>query len=480
MKSTPWGLRAAFAERWLRALSLLFVVMATFAVQAAEPKIAPQYARSDERYKADILLIVAHPDDETGDVAGYLARAIFDEHRRVAVIYTNRGDAGGDGVSSALGSALGAEREIEARRAMGFFGVTNVWFLDSHDTPSQNVLRSLEYNDHGSMLGQVVRLVRLTRPEVIITWLPLPVAGENHADHQAASVIANEAFDLAGDPTAFAEQIMRAVDDDAAGRDPEGLAPWQPKKIYYFSDAYDASGYWWGKPLLPSPYRKNFLDGAGPTYSNTEVSPAKGVPYARLSAEELSFYLTQEGNIGKKALARGDFKAFEQPARFVLGKSLVGGTTTDDVFEQVTAGPIAFVRPPGYQTATSSGVSLKLGGPWEFYREFWKAHALDGLANLLPVPEVSIDQGESVHIPLVIHNDTDSAQNVTVTSVLPHGWVEKARYDTFPLPAHSTYPMARHVLTVPVTMKAGWYELTWRAKAGDRQIGQAVLRVYVN
>jgi len=41
-----------------------------------------------------------------------------------------------------------------------------------------------------TLLAQIVRLVRLTRPDVVLTWLPLYVAGENHADHQAASVIA--------------------------------------------------------------------------------------------------------------------------------------------------------------------------------------------------------------------------------------------------------------------------------------------------
>jgi hypothetical protein len=191
----------------------------------------------------------------------------------------------------------------------------------------------------------------------------------------------------------------------------------------------------------------------------------------------LSFYLTQEGDIGKEALTRGDFRAFEAPTRFVLGKSLVGGTITGDVFERVTAGSIAFVRPPGPSPEIRSGVSLELGGPWEFYREFWRAHALDRLAELLPVPEVSIRGGQSIDTPLIIRNDTDGGQNVTVSSVLPDGWVEKARYATFPLPAHGTYPVAR-ALTAPLTVKAGWYEVKWTANASGREIGSVVLRIY--
>jgi LmbE family N-acetylglucosaminyl deacetylase len=213
--SRAQSMTSAPLKQLTRTISLTLIFM--LAAQVLEAQPAAAYTRSDERYKADILLIVAHPDDETGDVAGYLARAIFDEHRRVAVIYTTRGEGGKNAVGNELGNALGAVREIEARRALAFFGVTNVWFLDAHDTGG-TVLRSLEFMDHGSTLAQVVRLVRLTRPEVIVTWLPLPVAGENHGDHQAASVIANEAFDLAGDPTAFAEQTSGEQQGAAALR----------------------------------------------------------------------------------------------------------------------------------------------------------------------------------------------------------------------------------------------------------------------
>jgi hypothetical protein len=44
----------------------------------------------DERYKADILLVVAHPDDEVMATA-YLAREIYDNHKKVAVVYETPG-----------------------------------------------------------------------------------------------------------------------------------------------------------------------------------------------------------------------------------------------------------------------------------------------------------------------------------------------------------------------------------------------------
>src|SRR5215472_17183776 len=247
------------------------------AAQAAggDVKQAPPYLPPDERFKADILVIVAHPDDET-EVTGYLARAIFDEHKRVAAIFGTPGNGGGDDVSNAQAAALGDIRATEARQALAFFGVLHVWFLGGSDTPGQDVLRSLETWNHGRALWEAVRLVRLTRPEVILTWLPDYVAGENHDDHQAAAVIATEAFDMAGDPTVFPEQVSAPRNRTGIGNLTEGLEPWQPKKIYYASDAVST----------------DFLRGHGPEYNTTDVSPSKHEPYYKLAADEMVYHLT--------------------------------------------------------------------------------------------------------------------------------------------------------------------------------------------
>ena len=66
--------------------------------------------------------------------------------------------------------------------------------------------------------------------------MPNYVVGENHEDHQAAGVLATEAFDLAANPLAFPEQVEAPRERLGIGNYGEGLRPWQPKKIYYFSD----------------------------------------------------------------------------------------------------------------------------------------------------------------------------------------------------------------------------------------------------
>ena len=375
----------------------------------------------DERFKAEILLVVAHPDDET-EVTGYLARAIFDQHKRVAVIFGTRGDGGGNAAGQEQAAALGAEREIEARRALGVLGVTNIWFLGGPDTPGQDVLRSLETWNHGAALDQVVRLVRLTRPEVILTWLPDSVAGENHGDHQAAGVIATEAFDMAGDPTAFPEQLAAPRDRNNIGNLTEGLHPWQTKKIYYFSDATETG----------------FQSGKGPHYPTEEDSPSKKTPYYKVVAEEMSFHLTQDdtGQMATAAIGKGDYAYFRQPVLLILGKSLVGGSITGDIFEGITADSIPFSPHPGYKPVQRSGISIELGGPWSFYREFWQVHGLLQLSELLPEVGINVVPAERVQVPLLLHNNSDADAIVTITENVPDGWTEASGSGPYVVPAH--------------------------------------------
>src|SRR5690242_625199 len=67
------------------------IVLGFFLLLTASVVLA-QVSSPDSRYKADILLVVAHPDDDTV-VASYLARAVFDQHKRVAVVFCTPGDS---------------------------------------------------------------------------------------------------------------------------------------------------------------------------------------------------------------------------------------------------------------------------------------------------------------------------------------------------------------------------------------------------
>jgi LmbE family N-acetylglucosaminyl deacetylase len=328
----------------LACFALLFKI--TSAAQEVGYNIHP-----DARFKADLLVIVAHPDDES-EIGSYLARAVFDQHKRVAVIFGTRGNTGGNAQGGEQSMSLGLIREIEGRRAVAYFGITNVWFLGAPDTAGQSVLHSLETWNHGRCLEEVTRIVRLTQPDVIATWLPDYSAGENHGDHQASGVLATEAFDIAGDPTQFPEQIAPPRFPTGISNMTEGLLPWQPQKLYYFSDAANT----------------DFMNGQGPSYNAGDISPSKKESYARLAAEEVSFHLTQSdsGAAARRALDRDQVEKtyLAQPARMILGKSHVPCSRTGDVFEGVTRA-ISFQRVTPHPFPEKS-LRLQLGGAWHF------------------------------------------------------------------------------------------------------------------
>jgi LmbE family N-acetylglucosaminyl deacetylase len=418
----------------------------------------------DERFKADALVVIAHPDDETL-IAGYLARAALDEHRRVVVVCTTRGNAGQNLVGYEQAASLAEIREAEGRGAMASIGIRQVWFLRAPDTPApgvHDVLRSLGAWNHGSVLGEVVRFIRLTRPAVVITLLPDVVAGENHEDHQAAGVVATEAFDLAGDPTKFPEQVMTPEDRLFYGNLIEGLRPWQPQKLYFFTDAAHF----------------DFVEGKGPAYATKAISPSQQVAYARLAAREASFHRTQGdvGDSGEKALATGDMSDYESPVRFVLGKSLVGGTPAGDIFEGTVAGPLAYAPVRGYKPPMERP-AIELGGPWAFYADFWPAHGLDQMPQLL-APELGVGGEQNFSIPLLLHNSADKARSLTVRVQLPPGWTEARGSGTYAVTAYDSAPVTARLIA-PRVVKSEWQQVTWIAEEDGRTLGAATLKVHV-
>jgi LmbE family N-acetylglucosaminyl deacetylase len=420
---------------------------------------------ADARYKADILLVVAHPDDE-GAATAYLARAI-DEGKRVAVVYGTRGSSGANEVGGEQAAALGAIREIEARHALLMLGIENVWFLGGKDTASQNVLQSLSNWNHGEALQQLVRLMRLTRPEVVMTFLPGTFVGEDHGDHQASGVLATEAFDLSGDAAAYPEQLAGPTKRLEPLLD--NLRPWQPKKIYYFPDADNEA----------------IFRGLGPEYSVKDLSKMKK-PYWRLALDGYLAHETQSRSMADSLRGMSDAQVdklmtsdgyWSEALRFVRGKSLVGGAASGDVFENVSGEAIAFARPEVATEPHAAELAVELGGPWSFYAEFRRAHGLNHLPHREP-PEIAFQAGTTLVIPLWVRNQTSRAQEITLSADLPAGWSVQSGAGKFSIGAKET-AAARVEVSLPaeVAKKSELQEVSVRAESGGKSIGAVKLRV---
>ncbi len=439
-------------------LLAIFLIAAPVRSQLA---VAPPPLAPDERYKAEVLLVVAHPDDETA-VGGFLAKAIFDDHLRVAIVYCNRGGGGGNSVGNEQSFSLGLEREIEARRAASAFGITNVWFLDGRDTPGQDLFQSLENWRHGAVLEEVVRLIRLTRPGVILTWLPHGAAGENHGDHQASGVIATEAFDMAGDPTAYPSQVVHPRERSDINNVTEGLLPWQARKIYYFSDASHA------------------VAGPGPRFDIASVSPARGLPYYRLAAGLHIPHKTQAdvSEPAEKAIASGDFTRFREwlgTFRLLFGKSVVPASPDGEIMEGVTPTPVPFAPHPGFSPENPREFSLSLGGVYTFYRSFWRAHGIENVGPLIP-PEIMIASGSYFHLPLLLRNPTQDSIDVALTADLPPGWTALEGAARYRLSPGETRPVEAFMRAPSVAAK-GIQKISWHASVGGMLAGSASIEV---
>jgi LmbE family N-acetylglucosaminyl deacetylase len=430
----------------------------------------------DDRYKVDILVVVAHPDDE-GFFTPYLARAIYDMHKRVAVIFSTHGGSGANRFTRERGPAMANEREIEARDACARLNISDVWFLDGKDTASQNLLDSLSNWGHGANLERLVGLIRLTRPEVIFTHFPGVFIGENHGDHQATGVLAIEAFDLADDPLVFPSQL--AGDTQHYEMYLSNLRPWQPKKIYFGSDAEDSKQF----------------DGSGPAYSVREISPSQKKPYWRLALDSAMAHRTQfpddidrlskmsDGEL-EKMMNDPNSSWWSEPSTLIFGKSVVGGKPTDDVFAHIDERPLkeALFHSGAVngEEASQTVPQIKLGGPWQFYAEFNPAHGLSHLP-VAKIPEIGVKSGTTLVIPVVVLHDPRNNMPITFTVNAPEGWKLSHGAGEFVLPAEAWTALPILIETPTLSgeqlKKAIPQEVTVRAKAAGQPAGEVKLRV---
>ncbi|MGB7848897.1 MAG: PIG-L family deacetylase [Candidatus Acidiferrum sp.] len=464
-------------KSFLKAILLLAVFTVSGALWAQSPQKANG---ADSRFKADILVVVAHPDDEAF-FTPYLARAINDMHKHAAVVFSTRGGSGVNRYTRERGPAMANEREIEAREACAKLGISNVWFLDGKDTASQDLLDSLSNWGHGANLERLVGLIRLTRPEVVFTHIPGVFIGENHGDHQATGVLTTEAFDLAASPLVFPSQL--AGDTKHYESYLSNLQTWQPKKIYYGSDAQDSRQF----------------EGTGPTYSVREISPSQKKPYWRLALESAMAHRTQFPEdierISKlndeqleKLMSDPNSEWWSEPSTLIFGKSVVGGKSTDEVFAHIEEKP----RPVSIKEGASCGNTsagrniagklpqIELGGPWQFYDAFFPAHGLCDLP-VAKVPEIGVKTGTTLVIPIVILHDPSKTLTLSLTGKTPEGWKLTQGTGQVLLPAEEATSLPIHMETPTLSgeelKKAVAQEVMIRGEADGKPMGEVRLRV---
>jgi LmbE family N-acetylglucosaminyl deacetylase len=131
-----------------------------------------------------LLVILAHPDDESFPMGGTLAKYAA-EGAQVTLICATRGEAGIPGLSS---ETTGQIREDELHTAAAALGLAEVRLLGYHDG-------QLAQAEPEQVIGQLVKMMQEIQPQVVITFGPNGISG--HPDHLAIHHFTTQAFDRA-------------------------------------------------------------------------------------------------------------------------------------------------------------------------------------------------------------------------------------------------------------------------------------------
>lgn len=168
-----------------------------------------------------------------------------------------------------------------------------------------------------------------------------------------------------------------------------------------------------------------------------------------------------------------------QPEYLVLGKSLVPAPVTGGVFDGVTDKPIAYVPPPGYHPVAHSGISVQLGGPWAFYRQFYRAYGLTSMEGLVQPLQTALSADNQLWVPLLLRNNTGTAENITIHADLPAGWTGETADRIYPVPPGGEYPAQLFYTAPSGSNLQSPQTLTWTATVNGKSVGEVHLAVYL-
>lgn len=201
-------------------LTILFIwiicVDTTLQAQAPEKLSASeiQLALKKLNVLGSALYLAAHPDDENQVVIGYLSQTRL---MNTAYLSLTRGDGGQNLIGPEIQELLGVLRTQELIQARSVDGSRQFFTRAIDFGYSKSIDETLSLWNKEKILSDVVWVIRRFRPDIIITRFP-PDERAGHGHHAASGALAAEAFELAGDPKRFPEQL-------------EYVEPWQPKRL---------------------------------------------------------------------------------------------------------------------------------------------------------------------------------------------------------------------------------------------------------
>ena len=258
------------------------VVLLLIVPRAVPPALSQPLQPSDGRVELGLvlrqlnsagtfLMITAHPDDENNALLALLSKG---EGHRAVLLTATRGDGGQNEIGAELFDALAVLRTEELLAAHRLDGAEQ-YFTRAVDF-GYSFSREETFARWGreELLGDMVRVIRTVRPDVISAMSPEGQYGGQH--HQASAILAREAFAAAADPARFPEQIAA------------GLRPWQTAKFYF------QAGFPFGLGVGPPGFRPRVdPDPALTTVNLGGYDPLLGRTYAEIGSRARSMHKCQ-------------------------------------------------------------------------------------------------------------------------------------------------------------------------------------------
>jgi LmbE family N-acetylglucosaminyl deacetylase len=159
-----------------------------------------------------LLCITAHPDDESGAFGGTLA--LYAERGvEVHLVCLTAGTAARNRGAAQTDDELAELRKAELLLSCEYLGIRTCEVLHYPDS-------KLDRANFYEVVGELVARIRRIRPHLVVTFAP-DGGLTGHPDHAMAGTFATQAFEWAGRPDRYPEQLS------------QGPQPHRAQKLYW-------------------------------------------------------------------------------------------------------------------------------------------------------------------------------------------------------------------------------------------------------
>ena len=356
---------------------------------------APAYTSSElllQLKKMDVLgsvlYIAAHPDDENTRMLAWLAN---EKLYRTGYLSLTRGDGGQNLIGDEQGVDLGLIRTQELLAARRIDGAEQ-FFTRAYDfgyckTPEE----ALATWGHEKILGDVVRVIRSFRPDIIIARFPEDNRA-GHGHHAASGILAREAFDAAADSTRFPEQFA------------EGLSIWQTRRLLWNTYNFGSAN---------TQRDEQFKTDVG------AYNPLLGKSYGEIAALSRSQHKSQGFGVPAQRGAQTEYFETIRGEKPLL--SLMDGVDTR--WERIGAAPVHALVEQCISRFNTSLPASSVGDLIVLYRSvqqlprsYWRNQKLNELSRLIVhcsgvfaeaiSPKRLVVEGDTMSVNIIINNRT--------------------------------------------------------------------------